>query len=95
MPADLGATMVNEKTKGERIKIRIRVIDGAGAPLKDALVEIWQADAAGLYNSPSDLRGAGRPAFCRLGPPGDRHGRPANASSRRSSPAACRSSTAA
>jgi protocatechuate 3,4-dioxygenase alpha subunit len=60
---DLGATMVNEKTKGERIRIKIRVIDGADAPLKDALVEIWQADAAGLYNSPSELRGSADPNF--------------------------------
>jgi len=61
--ADLGASMVNDKTLGERITIRGRVIDGAGTPLKDALVEIWQADANGLYNSPSELRGAADPNF--------------------------------
>lgn len=60
---DLGAAMVNDKTKGERIRVNIRVIDGAGSPLKDALVEIWQADAAGIYNSPSDLRGSADPNF--------------------------------
>jgi len=57
-PEDLGISMVNEKTKGERITIKVRVIDGADTPLKDALIEIWQADAAGLYNSPSEMRGA-------------------------------------
>jgi protocatechuate 3,4-dioxygenase alpha subunit len=62
-PADLGAAMVNEKTRGERIRIKIRVIDGADTLLKDALVEIWQADAAGLYSSPSELRGAADPHF--------------------------------
>jgi len=62
-PSDLGATMVNDKTRGERIRIRIRVIDGAGTPLKDALVEIWQADAAGIYNSPSEPRGSADPNF--------------------------------
>jgi protocatechuate 3,4-dioxygenase alpha subunit len=62
-PADLGASMVNEKTKGERIRVKIRVIDGADSPLRDALVEIWQADAAGIYNSPSDLRGRVDPNF--------------------------------
>ena len=62
-PADLGAAMINARTKGERIRIKIRVIDGADTPLKDALVEIWQADAAGLYNSPSELRGAADPHF--------------------------------
>ena len=60
---DLGATMVNDRTLGERITVRGRVIDGAGAPLKDALVEIWQADVAGLYNSPSELRGTADPNF--------------------------------
>jgi len=56
--ADLGSRMVNGETRGERITITGRVIDGAGAPLKDALVEIWQADAAGLYNSPTEIRGS-------------------------------------
>jgi protocatechuate 3,4-dioxygenase, alpha subunit len=62
-PDDLGAAMVNEKTQGDLIRIKIRVIDGADTPLRDALVEIWQADAAGLYNSPSELRGAADPHF--------------------------------
>jgi len=61
--SDLGATMVNDKTRGERITVRGRVIDGAGTPLKDAVVEIWQADSAGLYNSPSELRGTADPNF--------------------------------
>lgn len=60
---DLGATMVNEKTKGERIGLRIRVLDGTGTTLKDALIEIWQADADGLYNSPAEMRGAADPNF--------------------------------
>ncbi|AKH99819.1 protocatechuate 3,4-dioxygenase, alpha subunit [Hoeflea sp. IMCC20628] len=47
--ADLGTAMVNDKTKGERITLQGRVIDGAGNPLTDALVEIWQADADGRY----------------------------------------------
>ncbi|RWC57120.1 protocatechuate 3,4-dioxygenase subunit alpha [Mesorhizobium sp.] len=62
-PNDLGATMVNDETKGERIGLRIRVLDGTGTPLKDALIEIWQADADGLYNSPAELRGAADPNF--------------------------------
>ncbi|RWN55113.1 protocatechuate 3,4-dioxygenase subunit alpha [Mesorhizobium sp.] len=60
---DLGTALVNDKTRGERIRVNIRVIDGAGSPLNDALVEIWQADAAGIYNSPSDLRGSADPNF--------------------------------
>lgn len=62
-PEDLGASLVSEKTKGERIGVVMRVFDGTGSVLKDALVEIWQADAEGLYNSPSETRGAADPAF--------------------------------
>ncbi|WP_295806092.1 protocatechuate 3,4-dioxygenase subunit alpha [uncultured Nitratireductor sp.] len=62
-PHDLGAQPVNEKTKGERITVKMRIVDGAGTPLKDALVESWQADAEGLYNSPSETRGTADPNF--------------------------------
>ena len=48
---DLGTTMINDTTEGERIVLEGRVIDGGGNPLKDALVEIWQADADGQYRS--------------------------------------------
>ena len=60
---DLGARMVNDRTKGERITVTGRVMDGAGTPLRDALVEIWQADAQGLYNSPSEMRGVADAQF--------------------------------
>ena len=33
----------------EAIRITGRVLDGAGAPVPDAMVEIWQADAEGRY----------------------------------------------
>ena len=61
---DLGSgPLHNDKTRGERITIRGHVIDGSGTPLKDAMVEIWQADADGLYNSPSETRGKADPEF--------------------------------
>jgi protocatechuate 3,4-dioxygenase alpha subunit len=60
---DLGQTLVGPNAKGERIVVKGHVIDGGGAPLKDALVEIWQADAAGLYNSPEEKRGQADPSF--------------------------------
>lgn len=61
---DLGSgSMVTDQTRGERITIRGHVFDGAGTPLKDALVEIWQADADGFYNSPSETRGTADPNF--------------------------------
>ncbi|MBZ9736694.1 protocatechuate 3,4-dioxygenase subunit alpha [Mesorhizobium sp. CA18] len=61
--SDLGSSMINDQTMGERIELRIRVLDGTGTPLREALVEIWQADAQGLYNSPTELRGAADPNF--------------------------------
>ena len=65
--ADLGSVMVNDRTKGERIVIEGQVIDGSGTPLRDALVEIWQADAAGLFNSRSETRGTADPDFAGWG----------------------------
>ncbi|KQZ82920.1 protocatechuate 3,4-dioxygenase subunit alpha [Mesorhizobium sp. Root157] len=60
---DLGASMVNDRTRGERITVHARIFDGTGTPLRDALVEIWQADAEGLYNSPTEMRGTSDPNF--------------------------------
>jgi protocatechuate 3,4-dioxygenase alpha subunit len=60
---DLGLVLVGPETKGERILVKGRVFDGSGTPLKDALVEIWQADAEGLYNSPEETRGRADPHF--------------------------------
>lgn len=70
---DLGSgPLHNDKTRGERITVRGSVIDGGGNVLKDALVEIWQADADGLYNSPSETRGKADPNFLGWGRcPGD------------------------
>ena len=60
---DLGANLVGAEARGERIIVEGRVTDGAGAPVRDALVEIWQADAAGLHNSPAETRGVADPHF--------------------------------
>lgn len=58
---DLGLVLVAPEAAGERILVQGRIVDGAGQPLTDALVEIWQADAAGLYNSPQERRGTADP----------------------------------
>jgi protocatechuate 3,4-dioxygenase alpha subunit len=50
--------LVNDQTRGKRIYIKGRVIDGDGNPVPDALVEIWQADAQGIYRHPADPRHA-------------------------------------
>src|SRR5205807_3179048 len=41
---------------GERIAIEGRVVDGDGAPVPDALIELWQANAAGRYAHPDDTQ---------------------------------------
>jgi protocatechuate 3,4-dioxygenase, alpha subunit len=46
--------LVDKQTKGERIRIEGRVFDGIGTVLKDVLIEIWQANAAGKYAHPAD-----------------------------------------
>jgi protocatechuate 3,4-dioxygenase alpha subunit len=38
--------------RGERILLRIRVLDGDDQPLSDAMIEVYQADAAGRYGQP-------------------------------------------
>jgi protocatechuate 3,4-dioxygenase alpha subunit len=43
-------------TRGERILIEGRVFDGTGTPVRDALVEIWQANSFGRYNHPADTQ---------------------------------------
>lgn len=42
------------KAKGETIVIEGQVRDGDGAPIPDAMLEIWQANAAGKYAHPED-----------------------------------------
>lgn len=49
---ELGHDIAGPNAKGERIRIEGRVIDGMGAPIKDVLLEIWQANAEGNYAHP-------------------------------------------
>ena len=61
--------MAGEDVEGERIRIEGRVLDGDGAPVPDAMIEIWQADAQGRFAHPADPRGsnAGFTGFGRTG----------------------------
>lgn len=47
--------MAGPDTPGERILMRVRVVDGAGDPVPDAMVELWQADALGRYPEPAEV----------------------------------------
>jgi protocatechuate 3,4-dioxygenase alpha subunit len=51
---NFGAEIAGPQTKGERISIEGYVFDGTGTPLRDVLIETWQANAAGRYNHPAD-----------------------------------------
>jgi len=46
------------KAKGEAIEIQGRVLQEDGAPLENLVVEIWQADAGGIFRHPADPRHA-------------------------------------
>jgi protocatechuate 3,4-dioxygenase alpha subunit len=48
--------LVSPETQGERVRIEGRVYDGDRAPVRDAVVEIWQANARGRYRHPADRR---------------------------------------
>ena len=50
------ADLTKDNPKGERIVIDGRVTDGDGAPVADACLELWQANAAGRYAHPDDTR---------------------------------------
>jgi protocatechuate 3,4-dioxygenase alpha subunit len=54
---DPGQVIAGPDAEGERIAIEGVVFDRLGAPIRDAVIELWQADAHGLYPSPEDPRG--------------------------------------
>lgn len=55
---ELGHDIAGPNAAGDRITIKGRVIDGTGAPVKDVLLETWQANAAGIYAHAEDPRSA-------------------------------------
>ncbi len=60
--------MAGPDAKGERIRLRIALFDGDGAPVPDGMIELWQADASGKYDHPSDAQDKSPdPAFCGFG----------------------------
>lgn len=49
---ELGHDIAGPNAQGERIRIQGLVIDGIGSPVKDVLLEVWQANAQGIYAHP-------------------------------------------
>ncbi|HXZ87916.1 MAG TPA: protocatechuate 3,4-dioxygenase subunit alpha [Candidatus Binataceae bacterium] len=54
MLRDDGNDLAARGALGVQIVIEGRVLDGDGLPVGDAMVEIWQANAAGRYDHPDD-----------------------------------------
>ncbi|WP_170771691.1 protocatechuate 3,4-dioxygenase subunit alpha [Ruegeria lacuscaerulensis] len=60
---ELGRDIAGPDASGTKITVRGVVRDGTGAPVKDVLIETWQADANGVYPS----QGSVDPGFCGWG----------------------------
>ena len=60
-PADHDADLTRVRgakgiAAGEPINVIGRVLDRRGSPIRDARIELWQANAVGRYNHPGDVR---------------------------------------
>lgn len=49
---ELGWDIAGPEAQGERIRVTGRVLDGMGAPVKDVLLEVWQANSQGIHAHP-------------------------------------------
>jgi protocatechuate 3,4-dioxygenase, alpha subunit len=56
LPWSDGPYVVDRGSEGA-IRISGRVVDGAGEPVPDALIETWQPDPEGRFDHPDDPRG--------------------------------------
>jgi protocatechuate 3,4-dioxygenase alpha subunit len=52
--------MASADTPGEHVTLALRVLDGDGVPVPDAMVEIRQADSAGSFDDTAGFSGFGR-----------------------------------
>ncbi|MGL4287205.1 MAG: protocatechuate 3,4-dioxygenase subunit alpha [Phreatobacter sp.] len=67
VPATVDGQVAAAGTPGERIVVTGRVFDGEGAPVPDAMIEIWQADSEGRYAHPADGRARASNTFMGFG----------------------------
>ncbi|MDC0658971.1 protocatechuate 3,4-dioxygenase subunit alpha [Leisingera sp. SS27] len=49
---ELGWDIAGPNARGERIRVEGVVTDGTGSPVKDVLLEAWQANSDGIYAHP-------------------------------------------
>ena len=54
-----GASIVRSATPGLSMHVRALVVDAAGAPVANALVDVWHCDATGLYENQAQAREIG------------------------------------
>jgi len=47
-------SLITSRSRGERVTIEGRVLDGDAAAVSDALIELWQANADGRYDHSDD-----------------------------------------
>lgn len=63
---EFGPQMRKDAARGDAITLRGRVLDGTGSPMRDAVIECWQADAEGRFtgmeNADPAFGGFGRSA---------------------------------
>lgn len=55
--APFGADIAGPNAVGERIRVEGTILDGEGVAMTDALLEVWQADAAGNFADPTKNTG--------------------------------------
>ncbi len=67
VPVSVDGQVAAPGTPGETIVLTGRVIDGAGEPVPDAMIEIWQADSDGRYAHPRDGRARASNTFLGFG----------------------------
>ena len=49
-------SIAGPQVRGERVLLTVRVLDGNGEAVPDAMIEIWQANSEGKYNHPDDAQ---------------------------------------
>ena len=49
---ELGWDIAGPNANGERIRVEGLIVDGTGSPIKDVMLEAWQANSQGVYAHP-------------------------------------------
>jgi protocatechuate 3,4-dioxygenase alpha subunit len=58
------ACVAGHGAKGQTVQLTLRLLDGDGSPVPDAMIELWQADSEGNYK---DTAAAAGETFCGFG----------------------------